>query len=69
MCRFCSYLEFFWIALGVGMIVLEMVFVSGIGFLFAGLAAITTSVLLAFDFISNDFVISLAVFIISVIAW
>lgn len=66
---FDSYLEFFWIALGVGMIVLEMIFVSGIGFLFAGLGAITTSVLLAFNFISNDSVISLAVFLISVIAW
>jgi membrane protein implicated in regulation of membrane protease activity len=66
---FDSYLEFFWIVLGVAMIILEMLFVSGIGFLFVGLGAITTAVLLALDLISNDFGVNLAVFLISVIAW
>jgi membrane protein implicated in regulation of membrane protease activity len=66
---FDSYLEFLWIVLGVVMIVLEMILVSGIGFLFAGLGAITTALLLAFDLISQELGVSLAVFLISVVAW
>ena len=66
---FYLYYEFLWMILGVAMICLEMFIVTGMGFLFAGLGALTTFGMLEFQLIESNFVFNLAVFLTSSIAW
>ena len=61
--------KFIWMGLGIIMICLEMVLVSGFGFLFAGLGAFTTFACLEFHIIDSNFIVELIMFLISSIAW
>ena len=61
--------EFIWMGLGIIMICLEMILVSGFGFLFAGLGALTTFSFLEFQIIDSSFILELIIFLTSSIAW
>ncbi|NRA73322.1 MAG: hypothetical protein HRU36_01050 [Rickettsiales bacterium] len=66
---FYLHSKFIWMILGIVMILLEMVLVSGMGCLFAGLGALTTVVVLEYQIIESKFVIELVVFLTSSVAW
>jgi membrane protein implicated in regulation of membrane protease activity len=61
--------EFFWMIFGIIAITLEIFIVSGIGFLFVGLGALTSFAALNFNILEADIVTNLAVFLTSVVAW
>ncbi|PCJ29599.1 MAG: hypothetical protein COA94_00940 [Rickettsiales bacterium] len=59
-----------WLLLGAIFIVLEVTAITGIGFLFAGLAAISLGGIIQFDLItSNDPVLEIAIFLLLSFVW
>ena len=61
--------KFIWMALGILLMILEMSIIPGIGFLFAGLGAVTTFLLLEFSVINIDWVSNIAVFLGASVIW
>lgn len=65
-----QYITITWLVLGAILLFIEVSFIPSIGFLFAGLAAITVGGLLTFDLISpNDHLFQLSLFLIFTCLW
>lgn len=62
-------LVIFWLVLGGMFILLEALALPGVGFLFAGLGAITVGGLLVFDVVDPDFINTSTYFFIASAAW
>ena len=60
---------FYWLIIGILFIILETSFIQGVGFLFAGLAAITVFLLLEINAISSTFTVDIFYFFMLTVAW
>ena len=61
--------KLFWMGLGIILVFIEISVVPGIGFLFAGLGAITVFLLTEFNVIEVDWLANFAVFLVSSALW
>lgn len=57
--------KFIWMSLGIILIALEILGISGIGFLFAGLGAIITFMLINFNIVTSNLISNIAIFLTS----
>lgn len=61
--------NFFWLIAGILFIAMEVLYIQGFGFLFAGLASICVFLLMEFDVISHEFLADISVFFILTVLW